>query len=405
MRFRHPDGSIVHLGYCTNVHPAEELEGVIAQLDGFSSLVRKHLKVPVLGVGLWLANTLAERLANSPIALNRLARALDRNGLEVVTLNGFPYSGFHDPVVGKLVYQPDWTEPARLHYTLDLVKVLSELLPADAAYGSISTLPLAWRTPWSRSRDAQARQAFDKLDEHLARVHTRTGRRIRVAVEPEPGCVLEMIGQAANWLTPYSVPAPRAAGASGAARGRGAAGARGVGGSRVGICLDTCHLAVQFEEPDRSFALLAEANVEIVKSQLSVALHVASPEDPAARETLAKFAEPKYLHQIREYGGPGVDDLDLVGELSGHASWRAHFHIPVHAPPRAPLTRTTDVLEESLRHLVGGAEPLTHHLESETYTWSVLPSPPKSKEELAEGIAGELAWVRDRLVALGLTQL
>ena len=44
MRFRHPDGSTVHLAYCTNVHPAEDLEGVIAQLDGCSALVRKELK-------------------------------------------------------------------------------------------------------------------------------------------------------------------------------------------------------------------------------------------------------------------------------------------------------------------------------------------------------------------------
>jgi sugar phosphate isomerase/epimerase len=393
MRFRHPDGSIVHLAYCTNVHPAEDLEGVIAQLDGCSSLVRKHLKVPVLGVGLWLANTLAERLANSPVALGRLARALDRNGLEVVTLNGFPYSGFHDRVVGKKVYQPDWTESARLEYTLDLVKVLSELMPADAAYGSISTLPLAWRTPWSRRRDAQARQAFDKLDEHLARVQTRTGRRIRVAVEPEPGCVLEMVDQAASWLAPYAVSVPRAPGAPGA------------GGSRVGICLDTCHLAVQFEEPAKSFAVLADANVEIVKSQVSAALHIAEPWDPVARELLQEFAEPKFLHQTREYGGPGVDNLDLIGELSGHASWRVHFHVPVHAAPRPPLTSTTDVLDESLQYLVGGPHPLTHHLESETYTWSVLPTPPKGQQELAEGIAGELGWLRDRLIALGLTPL
>jgi sugar phosphate isomerase/epimerase len=381
MRFRHPDGSIVHLAYCTNVHPAEELEGVIAQLDGCSSQVRKHLKVPVLGIGLWLANTLADRLANSPIALSRLARALDRNGLEVVTLNGFPYSGFHDRVVGKKVYQPDWTERARLDYTLDLVKVLGELMPEDAAYGSISTLPLAWRTPWSRSRDAQARQAFDRLDEHLDRVQARTGRRIRVAVEPEPGCVLEMVPQAANWLTPYAET------------------------GRVGICLDTCHLAVQFEEPAKTFAVLADAKVGIVKSQVSAALHVASPWDPVARELLAEFAEPKFLHQTREYGGPGVDDLDLIGELSGHASWRVHFHVPVHAPPRPPLTSTTDVLDDCLKELVGGPHPLTHHLESETYTWSVLPSPPKDQQELAEGIAGELGWLRDRLVALGLTPL
>ncbi len=37
MRFRHPDGSTVHLAYCTNVHPAEDLEGVIAQLEGCSA--------------------------------------------------------------------------------------------------------------------------------------------------------------------------------------------------------------------------------------------------------------------------------------------------------------------------------------------------------------------------------
>jgi sugar phosphate isomerase/epimerase len=381
MRFRHPDGSIVHLAYCTNVHPAEDLEGVIAQLDGCSSLVRKELDVPVLGVGLWLANTLADRLATSSVALNRLARALDRNGLEVVTLNGFPYSGFHDRVVGKKVYSPDWTEPARLEYTLDLVKVLGDLLPADASYGSISTLPLAWRTPWNRTRDAQARDAFNRLEVRLSQVEDKTGRRIRVAIEPEPGCVLEMIPQAAHWLTPYSAQ------------------------SLVGLCLDTCHLAVQFEQPDDAFAVLRRAGVDIVKSQVSAALHVADPSDPVARELLAEFAEPKFLHQTREYGGPGVDDLDLIGELSGHASWRVHFHVPVHAAPRAPLTSTTGVLDESLRHLVGGAHPLTHHLESETYTWSVLPSAPKNRQELAEGIAGELAWLRDRLVGLGLEEI
>jgi hypothetical protein len=77
----------------------------------------------------------------------------------------------------------------------------------------------------------------------------------------------------------------------------------------------------------------------------------------------------------------------------------------VHAAPRPPLTSTTDVLEDSLQQLVGGAHPLTHHLESETYTWSVLPSAPKSTQELAEGIAGELGWLRDRLVGLGLEEV
>ncbi|MEV6417673.1 metabolite traffic protein EboE [Kribbella sp. NPDC051718] len=381
MRFRHADGSIVHLAYCTNVHPAEDLEGVIAQLDGCSALVRKELGVPVLGVGLWLANTLADRLANSSVALNRLRKALDRNNLEVVTLNGFPYAGFHDRVVGKKVYSPDWTEPARLQYTLDLVDVLAELLPPDASYGSISTLPLAWRTPWDRTRDAAARDAFNRLELRLAKTHETTGRRIRVAIEPEPGCILEMVPQAADWLTPYAAQ------------------------SLVGLCLDTCHLAVQFEQPAEAFSTLQRAGVEVVKSQVSAALHIPDPEDPAARELLNEFAEPKFLHQTREYGGPGIDDLDMLDQLSGHASWRVHFHVPVHAAPRPPLTSTTDVLDESLEHLVGGAHPLTHHLESETYTWSVLPNAPQNQQELAEGIAGELAWLRDRLVGLGLEEI
>ncbi|ADB31535.1 Xylose isomerase domain protein TIM barrel [Kribbella flavida DSM 17836] len=381
MRFRHPDGSTVHLAYSTHVHPAEDLDGVIAQLDGCSSLVRKALDVPVLGIGLWLAHELADQLANSPAALNRLRRALGRNALEVVMLNGLPYADFRAKVVGQQVYLPDWTQPERLRYTLDLIEVLAKLMPTDAAYGSISTPPLAWRFPWSRRRDAVARQAFDRLQVRLAQVGTNAGRRIRIALEPEPGCVLEMVPQATHWLTPYA------------------------GSALIGLCLDTCHLAVQFEDPAASFAVAQAAGVEIVRSQLSAALHVPDPRDEDAQRLLNEFAEPKFLHQTREWGGPGVDNLDQADQLSGHAAWRVHFHVPVHAPPRAPLTSTTGVLEDCLNHLVGGPHPLTHHLESETYAWSILPDGPTNQQELAEGIAAELSWLRQRIVAHGLEEL
>ena len=43
MRFRHPDGSTVHLAYCTNVHPAETLDGVLAQLRDHCEPVRRLL--------------------------------------------------------------------------------------------------------------------------------------------------------------------------------------------------------------------------------------------------------------------------------------------------------------------------------------------------------------------------
>ena len=45
----------LHLAYCSNVHPADDLDGVAAQLERFSARVRERLGVPVLGVGLWVA--------------------------------------------------------------------------------------------------------------------------------------------------------------------------------------------------------------------------------------------------------------------------------------------------------------------------------------------------------------
>lgn len=382
MRFRHRDGSTVRLGYCATVHPAADLDELVAALDGCAGEVRSRLAVPVLGIGLWFPHRLADRLANSPAALGKLRRALHRNRLEVVTLNGIPHEHFTDKVVGSKLYCPDWTDPERLRYTLDLVDVLADLLPTDAAYGSISTVPLAWRVPWSKARNRAAREAFDRIEQHLARTEARTGRTIRLAVETEPGCVLEMIGQAAAWLDRYSSPDG--------------------GTSRIGLGLDTCHLAVQFEEPAESFELLWRAGVDVVKAQLSVAPTLVDPSDVPGRYVLSQLGTPTYLRQVREWGGPGVDDVEQAYQLSGYAAWRMHAHLAAHAAPPAPLSATTGVLDDCLTRLVGGGHPLTHHLESEVYVW---PRAPKTQQALAKRITKELAWLRDRLTALGLDEV
>lgn len=379
MRFRHRDGTTVHLAYCTTAHPAADLDGLIAGLEGCSVLVRKELDVPLLGVGLWLPPRLADRLANYPPDLVRLRQVLNRENLEVVALNGFSYGGWHGSRVGKNLYRPDWTEPERLRYTRDLIDVLAVLLPTDASYGSVSTLPLAWRMPWTKARNLEARTAFDRLEQYLARTEERTGRRIRVAVEPEPGCVLEMISQAAAWVGRYASPY--------------------AGRSPIGLGLDTCHLAVQFEDPSAVFEDLWRSGVDVVMAQLSAALQLADPSDPIGRRVLRDVADPRFLHQIREWGGPGVDDLDQAYELSGHAPWRVHVHASVHQAPRPPLASTTAVVEDCLTRLVGGARPQTHHLELETYTW---PTRHGTQQDLAEAIAGDLNWVRDHLTTLGL---
>ncbi|GHH88095.1 metabolite traffic protein EboE [Streptomyces capitiformicae] len=388
MRFRHPDGSTVHLAYCTNVHPAETLDGVLAQLRDHCEPVRRRLGRDRLGIGLWLAKDAAHALVTDPSALRGLRAELDRRGLEVVTLNGFPYDGFGAEVVKYRVYKPDWADPARLDHTTSLARVLAGLLPDDVTEGTISTLPLAWRTAYDDTAAARARTALLTLAERLDAVAELTGRSIRVGLEPEPGCTVETTADAIGPLTD-------------------------IGHDRIGICVDTCHLATSFEDPHTALDALIRADVPIVKSQLSAALHADHPHLPDVREALAAFDEPRFLHQTRTSTAAGLRGADDLGEaLAGDAlpdssPWRAHFHVPLHAAPAAPLTSTLPELKAALAQLVGGAHPLTRHLEVETYTWQALPPElrPRGRTQLADGIAAELALARDLLTDLGLKEL
>ncbi|MEU4981083.1 metabolite traffic protein EboE [Streptomyces sp. NPDC021969] len=390
MRFRHPDGSTVHLAYCTNVHPAETLDGVLAQLRDHCEPVRKRLGRDRLGIGLWLARDAAHALVTDPAALRGLRTELDRRGLEVVTLNGFPYEGFGAEEVKYRVYKPDWADPERLEHTTSLARLLAGLLPDDVTDGTISTLPLAWRTAYDETRADKARAALVTLAERLDALQELTGRSIRIGLEPEPGCVVE---------TTHDAIAPLTA----------------IAHDRIGVCVDTCHLATSFEDPHTALDALTAARVPVVKSQLSAALHAEHPADPAVREALAAFAEPRFLHQTRTTtpsgGLHGTDDLDEAladgGPLAGTAPWRAHFHVPLHAAPAAPLTSTLPVLKAALTRLVGGPHPLTRHLEVETYTWQALPPElrPRARAQLTDGIAAELTLARDLLTDLGLKEL
>ncbi|MFF4503522.1 metabolite traffic protein EboE [Streptomyces sp. NPDC001401] len=387
MRFRHADGTTVHLAYCSNVHQAEDLDGVVGQLAAYAEPVRESLGAGLLGIGLWLARDVVTELSARPDAVHRLRTELTARGLETVTLNAFPYGGFHREVVKKDVYLPDWADPARLRYTVDCARVLAGLLPEDVRRGSVSTLPLAWRTPWPADRRDSARRALDQLAVELAELERQSGRTVRVGFEPEPGCVVENTVQAARELG-------------------------GVDPERLGICLDTCHLAVQFEEPAAALRRLADAGLPVVKVQASSALQADDPADPEARRALARFAEPRFLHQTRAAPGgavTGVDDLPdaLAGGLDPGSPWRVHFHAPLHAEPEPPLRTTAAQLTTVLGELFGGPQALCDHIEVETYTWSVLPEHlrPHDREGLVAGLAAELAWARDRFEELGLKPL
>ncbi|MCF3962213.1 metabolite traffic protein EboE [Streptomyces fuscigenes] len=388
MRFRHPDGSTVHLAYCTNVHPAETLDGVLAQLRDHCEPVRRRLGRDRLGIGLWLARPAARALVDDPGRLRGLRAELERRGLEVVTLNGFPYDGFGSDEVKYRVYKPDWADPERLAYTTDLARLLAALLPDDVTEGTVSTLPLAWRTAYGPEAARAAHTALATLAQRLDALEELTGKSVRVALEPEPGCTVETTADAIAPVTALAT-------------------------HRIGVCVDTCHLATSFEDPLAALAALDAAGVSVPKTQLSAALHAEHPHLPEVRAALGAFAEPRFLHQTRTRtaaGLRGTDDLDEAlggGALPDSTPWRAHFHVPLHAPPAPPLTSTLDVLRTVLAGLVGGAVPRTRHLEVETYTWQALPAElrPRTRGRLADGIAAELVLARDLLTDLGLKEL
>ncbi|MEU1074207.1 MULTISPECIES: metabolite traffic protein EboE [unclassified Streptomyces] len=388
MRLRHPDGSTLHLAYCTNVHPAETLDGILAQLRDHCEPVRRRLGTDRLGIGLWLARDAARELNADQAALRGLRRALDTRGLEVVTLNGFPYEGFGAEEVKYRVYKPDWTDPERLAYTTGLARLLAALLPDDVTEGTISTLPLAWRTGFDGAAAEAAHTALRTLAARLDALEEETGKSVRIGLEPEPGCTVETTADAIAPLT-------------------------AIGSPRIGVCVDTCHLATSFEDPGPALDALHAAGITVPKAQLSAALHAEEPGRPDVRAALAQFAEPRFLHQTRTRGGAallGTDDLDeaLTGRaLPDTAPWRSHFHVPLHARPAAPLTSTLPVLREALAVLVGGPVARTRHLEVETYTWQALPAElrPRDRDQLADGIAAEIGLARDLLTDLGLKEL
>lgn len=386
------------LSYCTNVHPAEDLDGVLDQLARYAAPVREAAGLDVLGVGLWLPAALAHRLAESAADRDRLRAALAEHRLQVHTLNAFPYGGFHEEVVKLDVYMPTWADPERLAYTLECAEVLADLLPEgiDGTAGSISTLPLGWRQPWTEADDAAATRAFAELSAGLREIAERTGRVVRVAVEPEPGCVLDTVEDVVAWLAERTRPdLPDD---------------RRIDPEHVGVCLDTCHLAVSFADPAGAVRRITDAGLRVVKVQASAALHVADPSDPAARDAVGQFSEKRYIHQVRERAADGVvlaaDDLPdaLGGALPAAGPWRVHFHVPLHHEPQAPLAATTDVLRAAVAAVDAAPHGADAHLDVETYTWSVLPEG-AATDSLVAGIAAELRWATARLLPDGAPTL
>ena len=381
------------LSYCTNVHPGRTLAEVGDGLRRFAAPVGRALGEPP-AAGLWMTDAALAELAD-PAAVARLRHWLGEAELTCHTFNAFPVGDFHAQRVKDDVYRPDWTERRRLDATIRVADVLAELLPEDTD-GSISTVPLAYKAhhPGDRPLSAYCPHLI-AVAEHLAAVRRRTGKTIRLAVEPEPLCMLETT---AETVTFFDTLRDRAA----------AAGAADLVDEHLGVCLDVCHQAVEFEDLAWSVRTLDGHGVRINKVHLTHAVVLPDPTDAEARGQLAAFAEPRYLHQSFRRDGAGTafrEDLTADFARTPPADWlagewRIHFHVPVSETELGRLRTTRADLSAALAAVA--KLPYAPHLEVETYTWPVLPGRDDQtdpEERLRAGLLAELRAAADLIAA------
>ncbi len=355
--------------YCTNIHPAEDWIEVLAGLEAYvvpvKAAVSPHEPFPV---GLRLSARAADEIDDGES--EKFLDWLAEHGCYIPTINGFPYEAFHRSGLKEDVYLPDWRSAERVRYSLRLADLLGKWLP-EGMTGSVSTVPVGFRDHVRKEDCAAVRRNLLSVLEHLDRIRQDKGRDIVLSLEPEPGCVLETTAEAAAFLEAMDFPDDLRRG--------------------VGICLDCCHQAVEFESPRECLTTLGRAGVRIGKVQVSSGLRFVGSETGRA----AGWAEPYYLHQVVAKGKDGAlyrynDIPDALADRGSREDdeWRIHFHVPVNAERTESSGTTRFFVEEVVPLLPPGVL-----LEVETYTWKVLPEEERVGS-VTESIVREIEWVR-----------
>jgi len=389
-----------HLSYSTLVHAGDTWPQLRASLTQFVPRVKARVAPDRrFGVSLRLSAASVAELTGRPDERAWLRRFLAEHDLYLYTVNAFPYGPFKGGPVMERVYEPDWATGERVAYTCAVADLLAELAPDDVR-PSIQTAPLAFAASVA-GPDYVARFTTGLLTvvAHLAATEARTGRRVTLALEPEPACYLETTDETIAYFA-ARIHSP--AGTAELARLAGVplAEAHGLLRRHLGVVFDIGHQAVGFEDVTTSLTRLVAAGIPVFKLQQAAALWV--PElTPAVVPDLRRFTGTIYLSQsVLRQDGQAAHFLTLGEALDAYeqdprpAELRTHFHVPVFLAEIGPFRTTRGAVEQALR--LHRATPLSEHLEIETYTWDVLPAEHKSGD-VVDYVSREIEFVRRAL--------
>tara|TARA_R110000765_G_scaffold23571_4_gene59490 strand:+ start:286 stop:1479 length:1194 start_codon:yes stop_codon:yes gene_type:complete len=391
----------LHLTYCTNIHPGQDWKSTFESIQKHVPGIKKEVSSnQAFGLGLRLSNKASEELEHGS-NMSDFKNWLADNNLYVFTMNGFPYGNFHNERVKDMVHAPDWTTNDRLSYTKRLFRQLSELLP-KGLNGGISTSPITYKY-WHKSKE-ETEKAFEVGAKHMLQVayqlfelENTTGKYMHLDIEPEPDGLLENSDEVLYFYSKYLVPLGIKFFEN--KLGLGALEAEALVKKYITVCYDICHFSLAFEEPVETFAKFEEQNIRVGKIQVSAALKIVfnGTNDELIWGELSQFNEPTYLHQVTEKIDGVVktfSDLPLVLNNKGsHQELRAHYHVPIFLEKYGALFSTQDHILKTIEYIK--SNPVSEHLEIETYTWDVLPT--DLKQDLSVSIIREIEWLKSHL--------
>lgn len=425
----------IHLTYCTNVHPGQSLEEMVAYLRADTARIKAAVFPDrPMALGLRIGTQQAEELLGVPVPaapgadieqvllddalygiaaspkLEAFGAELKRLGHYLWAVNAFPIQDFHAARVKEEVYQPDWTKAARAASTVWIARVLAGLL-GDRPAGSLSVPTGVFKgIPDAADRTAACAAMIGLTAAALEKLRRVTGKTIRVGLEPEPFTTAETIPEFLAYYQEQLLPAGVARISSALGISREAAEA--VFRNLIGINLDLCHQAIEFEDLPAQLRALKAAGIRVLGIHVSSALAVRSLNAAGtALEYLRQFNEPRYLHQVigRREGmaallhWPDLPDFFKFPPafLADISEIRVHFHIPIFCENVGPLGTTQAAVVPALRQ--AAAEDLCDTWMIETYTWNLLLKKGNSAiiqssvASVADGIIEEFQWLKQQL--------
>ena len=390
---------MIPIPYCLNIHPGEGLAAVREAIERHALAVKARVSPDApYPLGLRLAASAAKELSSDPAVLEAFEELLARHDLFVTGINGFPYGAFHNTPVKTAVYEPDWSTLDRLTYTNRLAGILAALLP-EGHTGNISTVPLGYRPSPTETRPLAkmyARQLALVAGFLLDQLRKEMGCEIVLALEPEPDCAIESTDEMIAWFEDELL--SEGIGWLSANGRRTRDEAEALLRRHIGVCLDTCHFAVGFEDPLTALIRFESACIRVARVQLSAAIRTTISDESISR--LRAFIDPVYLHQtkIRLPRGRIVSLPDLTEAMLETArahsgcELRTHFHVPLFYDGDDTLGSTNvDLTPEFFAHVRKQGYPL----EIETYTFDVLP-PALRAAHVVDSLVREHEWVAER---------